>query len=426
MNEEALPAQRSPAPPPPLRVLYVHHVGLLGGSSRSLYELLRGFPEGTVAPHFIGPDGRFVELLTSLRVPVETCRGITQFDNCAYSYYRGLRWLILLRELFLLLPTWRAMSRARGRWGRFDIVHVNDITMPLVAWLARRLFPESVVVVHARAVQEVAETRRKQWLRRLYQRCADAIVAINENVGESLPDGLLVHVIHNGMAVPDEASASPGLSGQQFSVAMVGVVTRAKGCADFIAAAAICRDRGYDIRFLLVGGGLRPASGWRDKLLQWLGFKEDIGTEMKSLIEHLGLEKIVVFRPFTTDLASIYRGIDVVCFPSYLDAPGRPIFEAGFFGVPSIAAISRPKADTFIPGETGLLVQPGAPEALAEAIAGLHDRPHERARMGAAARRMAHERFDAQKNAATMLALYRRLFDTERSASDGGAAGARP
>lgn len=404
-----VPSGNLPLVPPPLRVLYVHHVGLLGGSSRSLYELLRAFPEGEVAPHFIGPDGPFVELLASLRVPVETCRGISQFDNCAYSHYRGLRWLILLRELFLLLPTWRALSRARGRWGRFDIVHVNDVTMPVVAWFARRLFPESAIVVHARAVQELAETRRKQWLRKLYRRCADAVVAINENVGESLPDGLPVHVIHNGMSVPDGASAFSDGSGRPFSAAMVGVVTRAKGCADFISAAAICRDRGYGIRFLLVGGGLRPASGWRDRLLQWLGFKEDIGAEVLLQIERLGLEKLVVFRPFTTDLASIYREIDVLCFPSYLDAPGRPIFEAGFFGVPSIAAISRPRDDTFIPGETGLLVQPGAPEALADAIIGLHDRPHERMRMGEAARKMAHARFDARKNALLMLALYREL-----------------
>ena len=127
------------------------------------------------------------------------------------------------------------------------------------------------------------------------------------------------------------------------------------------------------------------------------------------LVERLHLDEIVVSRPFTTDLASIYQEIDVLCFPSYLDAPGRPIFEAGFFGVPSIAAISRPKADTFVPGETGLLVRPGAPEALAEAIIRLHDHPEETKRMGAAARRMANERFDARKNAAQMLSLYQRL-----------------
>jgi glycosyltransferase involved in cell wall biosynthesis len=409
MSGAAAPTTASLAVPP-LRVLYVHHVGLLGGSSRSLYELLRGFPEGAIAPHFVGPSGQFVEMLRGLGVPVATCRGISQFDNCAYSYYRGFRWIILLREFMLLLPTYRALTRARDSWGAFDVVHINDITTPFVAWLARRLFPESVVVVHARAVQRTAETRRKHWLRELYLRCADAVVAINENVNESLPDGLPTQVIHNGMAAPDGADQSLGKTGRLFSVGMVGVLARAKGCPDFVEAAAICRDKGYKIRFLLIGGGLRSAKGWRDVVLQWLGFKEDIETEIRMLVERLHLDEIVVSRPFTTDLASIYQEIDVLCFPSYLDAPGRPIFEAGFFGVPSIAAISRPKADTFVAGETGLLVRPGAPEALAETIIRLHDHPEEAKRMGAAARRMAHERFDARKNAGQMLSLYRRLL----------------
>lgn len=398
-----------------LRILYVHHVGLLGGSSRSLYELLRGFPEGAIAPHFIGTRGKFVEMLCGLGVPVEICRGISQFDNCDYSYYRGLRWLILLRELFLLLPTYRALARARVRWGSFDVIHVNDITMPFAAWLAKRLFPESVLVVHARAVQKTAETRRKRWLQGFYKKYADAVVAINENVGASLPAGLPVHVIHNGMEVPTAESVADGNRDRSFSVAMVGVLARAKGCMDFVEAAAICRDKGYRIRFLLVGGGLRSEKGWRDKLLQWLGFREDVGAEIRELIAQRSLEELVIFRPFTTDLASIYREFDVLCFPSYLDAPGRPIFEAGFFGIPSIAAISQPRMDTFVSGETGVLVKPRAPDALAAAIMDLHDHPEDRTRMGAAARKMAQERFDARKNAAKVLDLYQRLQEAKCS-----------
>lgn len=423
MSGMALPTRMKSASPP-LRALYVHHVGLLGGSSRSLYELLRGFPAGAIAPHFVGPKGKFVEMLCSLGIPVETCKGVSQFDNCDYSYYRGLRWIILLREFLLILPTYRALARARDRWGGFDVVHVNDITMPFVVWLAKRLFPESVLVVHARAVQRTAETRRKHWLQWFYKKHADAVVAINENVSESLPAGLPVHVIHNGMEVPPGAEVASGDAERPFSAAMVGVLARAKGCADFVEAAAICRDKGYRIRFLLVGGGLRSEKGWRDKALQWLGFKEDIGAEIRTLIGRLGLEDIVIFRPFTTDLASIYREFDVLCFPSYLDAPGRPIFEAGFFGIPSVAAISRPRADTFVAGETGLLVQPRAPDALADAIISLYDHPEDRKRMGAAARRMAHERFDARKNAEKMLSLYRRLQES-KCANTCGQAGTR-
>lgn len=394
-------------------MLYVQHVGLLGGSSRSLYELVLGFPAGAVAPHLIAPRGALADMLRARSVHVETCAGITQFDNCAYSYYRGLRWLVLLRELLLLAPSFFALRRARRRWGSFDVVHVNDVTMPFVAWAARRLFPESVVVVHARAVQSVAPTRRRALLQRLYRSCADAVIAISEHVRDSLPEGLPVQVIHNGMAVPASATLSEEVSrggDRPFTAAMVGMIARSKGCLDFVAAAAVCRDRGARIHFELVGGGLRSQHRVRDRLLAFLGLKEDICAEIKSLIEHMKLHDIVSFRPFTTDLADAYCGIDVLCFPSYLDAPGRPIFEAGFFGVPSVAAISKPRADTFVPGVTGLVVAPGRAKELAEAIMWLYEHPEVRQRMGAAAREMALERFDAAKNARTVLKLYRKLL----------------
>lgn len=380
--------------------------------------MLLGFAQNTITPHFIGPSGKFADMLRNLEIPVEICRGLSQFDNCDYSYYRGLRWIILLREFLLLMPTYLAMSRARRRWGSFDVVHINDVTMPFAAWLAKRLFPESVLVVHARAVQRSAETCRKRWLQGFYTKYADALIAINENVCESLPTGLPVHVIHNGLAVPPGVEKMNVNADRSFTAAMVGMLARAKGCVDFVEAAAICRDKGYPIRFLLVGGGSRAGKGWRDMLLRWLGFKEDVSSEIIAMIDRLGLNGLVVIHPFTTDLFSIYREIDVLCFPSYLNAPGRPIFEAGFFGIPSIAAISRPRADTFLPGETGLLVQPGAPDELARLLMELYDRPFDRKRLGEGARNLARDRFDARRNAGLVLALYRCLLDSKHNIKD--------
>lgn len=395
--------------PRPLKTLHVHHVGLLGGSSRSLYEMLQAFPAGTVNPHFLGPGGLLSELLSDMNIPSQTCRGISQFDNCAYSYYRGFRWGILLREAFLLFPTYHAMKSARARWGSFDIVHVNDITMPFVVWLAKRLFPESKIVVHARAVQNTMDTRRKRWLQKLYLCSTDALIAINLNVLESLPAGLPARVIHNGMAVPADCTVSQEQRDRPFCAAMVGVLSRAKGCLDFIEAAAICRDKGYGFRFLLIGGGLRAAHRWRDAILRQFGLKEDIGEEVEARIRFLGLENTVLFRPFTTDLASIYRDLDVLCFPSFLDAPGRPIFEAGFFGIPSIAAIGAPKTDTFIDGKTGICIPPGDPEKLAAAIIRMYEEHETRTTMGAEARKNSLEKFDAHKNSLRILELYRDL-----------------
>ena len=105
----------------------------------------------------------------------------------------------------------------------------------------------------------------------------------------------------------------------------------------------------------------------------------------------------------------VYCRLHVVCFPSHFDAPGRPIFEAAFFGVPSIAAIASPTSDTIVDGVTGLTVKPRVPAALADAIMCLYENPGRRMEMGRNAERLAKTNFDAKANAARVLDVYRQL-----------------
>jgi glycosyltransferase involved in cell wall biosynthesis len=101
--------------------------------------------------------------------------------------------------------------------------------------------------------------------------------------------------------------------------------------------------------------------------------------------------------------------MDVLCFPSHYDAPGRPIFEAAFFGVPSIVAVRKPRADTLVDGVTGIAFAPGDAVALADAIERLARDRGLAARMGQAAREMAERTFDVTANASALLAVYRRV-----------------
>jgi glycosyltransferase involved in cell wall biosynthesis len=60
-------------------------------------------------------------------------------------------------------------------------------------------------------------------------------------------------------------------------------------------------------------------------------------------------------------------------------------------------------------GDTGLLVPPGEPRRLREALEGLLTDPSRRRAMGAAARARAERDFDSGKNADRVLALMKRL-----------------
>jgi glycosyltransferase involved in cell wall biosynthesis len=136
----------------------------------------------------------------------------------------------------------------------------------------------------------------------------------------------------------------------------------------------------------------------------------DAGEELRRHIEKYGLKDSVHLIAFTPDIDQVYRNIDVLCFPSHLNAVGRPVIEAAFWSVPSIVAMRDPQPDTMVHCETGLCIEPGDPRAIADAISFFCRNPFETARMGEAARRLALQNFDSGKNAARVLDIYLRAL----------------
>lgn len=419
-----------------VRILFVHHCGIFGGSSRSLCEVIREVTARGVNACVLTPSGNVVEQFSAVGAEVITCRGIVQWDNTSYSYYRGLRWLVLLRELLYVPATVSGLLKARKRWRDIDIVHLNEITAVIPAVLARWLFRRPVVM-HARAVyRTTAESRRSRLIMRILGAVVDRIVAIDQTVARSLPADQRIVIIHNGF----RASGTLGvghfmdpaiervLATNRLKVAMVGNLLSVKGVREFVEAAKLCRDRGLKIDFVLVGANIRRKSGLM-RLVEWIGLNQDSREWVTSYIRENALEDVVHLTGPTMNIGEIYKKIDVLCFPSYFDAPGRPVFEAAFFGVPSIVAVNRPTADTFVHEETGLAIPARDPKALAEAIQRLHDDPNERKRMGAAARRLAEENFDVKKNAQKLVALYKSLLPADagwRQAFAGDSAESKP
>jgi glycosyltransferase involved in cell wall biosynthesis len=211
-------------------------------------------------------------------------------------------------------------------------------------------------------------------------------------------------VVHNGLRVRNAARDTD--TSRPFRVAIVGLLLRLKGVYEFLEAARLCRERGLTAEFWIVGENARKLTGVGGKVVQMLGFAADVRSDLEAEIRAHGLEDTVKLIGFVDDVASIYRQIDVLCFPSYLEAAGRPVFEAAWFGVPSIVAVKDPLPDTVVDGETGLCIPDPDPQALADAITRLHDDPVARERLGAGARRLAERYFDPEKNAVRVLEIY--------------------
>nr|WP_295885357.1 glycosyltransferase family 4 protein [uncultured Devosia sp.] len=396
-----------------MKVLYIHMIGAFGGASRSLSEAIGAFPPGQVEARFVTASGT-VEGVFGALGPVVVARGMTQFDNTRYSYYRGLRWLVLLRELAYLPATIAALYRARAQWPDIDLIHVNEFT-GLIPWLVARHLFKVPTVVHVRSVARAGRSWRTRLVSSMLARHAEAVVAIDDTVRASLPSSLPVTVIHNAFSpknVPADAPplAWPKLRAGSFKVGFVGNLLKAKGIGELIEAAGLLARRGLDIEFLIVGDDAAPSRGIKSRLLRALGLGQNMKAEVLTEIERLGIKNDVHMLGFSARIAEAYGRMDVLCFPSHFDAPGRPIFEAAFAGVPSIVALRAPKPDTLVDGVTGLAVPPRDAIALADAIARLAQDREQAKTMGAAARVMAHRNFDPSSNSANLLELYRSVL----------------
>jgi glycosyltransferase involved in cell wall biosynthesis len=192
-------------------------------------------------------------------------------------------------------------------------------------------------------------------------------------------------------------------------VAIIGSLLPVKGVYDFFEAALCLLKKRQDLLFIYVGKGIRKLSSPVASVLQLLKLADNTEDNLKGLIDKTGLSSRILMLGHRDDLVNIYKHVDVLCFPSHYNAPGRPIFEAAYFSKPSIVAIENPMPDTLIDGITGLSIKARDPVSLANAIQWMADNPARRNEMGIKAQALALMNFDLKKNVDSLVHIYRRL-----------------
>lgn len=406
-----------------IKVLYIDGDGPFGGASRSLYEAITSLPVGEVDPFFLGTHGTAMNVYRKIAVDVSTARGFTKFDNTRYGFYRGMRWLIILREIFYFPFMLSALVKAKLKWGEFDLIHVNEFVYIIPGLIAKLLF-QAPLVVHFRALARVSDSsNRTQCLNYIFKKYVDAMIAIDGNVRRTLPGEFSVRIINNSFT--PAASNNPeqfvldcfrSLSSCSLKVGFVGNLHRAKGLFDIVEAAKLIRDYGVDVQFIIIGGLTLQDRGFKAWLLSKLGLSQNARAELLDSIKANGLSDNFLFIGPTMNITYAYDHLDVLLFPSHYDAPGRPVFEAGFSGIPSIVAVDNPSPDTFVHGETGLAIPAKNPISLANAISFFAENPIQRRRMGHNAQKLAFANFDPEINSRKLLHAYMDLLNLPRQA----------
>lgn len=390
----------------PISVLYIHHSGVFGGAQRSLLELVKALSNNSIDPIVFIPRGITSKIFTEANIKTFTAKGISQFDNSKYGHYRNFRWLILFRELLYIPFTYFGLKRLKKQINSIDIIHVNEITCLPAAIMAKRIF-KVPVVLHVRSLQRSPGSYRNKLIYRWISKHCSKVIAIDHTVNSSLPHYLNPIVIHNGFK-PQSSNLNESRNSKPV-FAMVCSLNYFKGVVDFIKAAVLAQENNLDITFRIIGTELKKLSKF-EKLLQIFNLSHNASDEISTIIEEKQLTNIE-FRKFTMDISSAYSNIDVLCFPSHLNAAGRPVFEAAFFKKPCIIAIENPQSDTVMDYKTGICVPVKSPQEIFNAIKYFCDNPEEITRMGSLAYELANKNFDIKRNAAMVRDVYSTILD---------------
>lgn len=171
----------------------------------------------------------------------------------------------------------------------------------------------------------------------------------------------------------------------------------------------ILKERGVEAHCLIAGENARQLSGLKAWVLGKMGFARDVQADLERMIAQYELQGRVSLLGFVGDVRTLYPQLDVLCFPSHLDAAGRPVFEAAFYSVPSVVAVEDPVPDAIIHEVTGLAIPRPDPVLLADALQRLIENQALREQLGRQAYTWAQENFAISANASLMHGIYLRL-----------------
>ena len=295
-----------------------------------------------------------------------------------------------------------------------DVVHTHTAKAGTLGRLAARLYnltrPKArrALVVHTfhghvfHGYFSRSGSLAVRIVERLLARMTDRVVAISQRQRADLVDRYRVAPANRVVIVPLGLELDPffelgpvdhalrrelGFPDATVLFGYIGRLVTIKALPTLLDAFARAHEQVPNVRLVIVGDGDQRAI-------------------LEERTKSLGIEEEVRFVGWRYDLATIYGGLDAVVLSSLNEGTPVTLIEAMAAGRPTVATDVGGVPDVVADGETGWIVPPADPRALADAMVRLANSPEERFRLGAAGRDVA-DRFRAERLLTSLAALYR-------------------
>jgi len=294
-------------------------------------------------------------------------------------------------------PRWTVRLAARLHRGGFDVVHAHSPVAASVARVeARALHVPFVYTEHNRWPSYRAETRLAN---QATFGLNDKVFAVSDDVRDSIPlrwrdevevlvHGVDVDAVRARRAHRDDTRRELGVGDDESLAVTVANLRADKNYPGLIEAARLLHAREVPLRFATCGQG-------------------QLEQEIAALHRRSALGDRFALLGYRDDATRLIAAADVFVLASHHEGLPVTVMEALTLGVPVVAPAVGGLPQVVRDGDNGLLVTPGSPTALADAIERAVG-PAEHARLVAGAQ-LTGDRFSSTHATARIESVYREL-----------------
>jgi glycosyltransferase involved in cell wall biosynthesis len=360
-----------------MRVVHIHRIRGVSGSERHLLTLLPALRERGIEASFVGldhPDGQNGDFYAAL-------------DAAGVPYAR----LAVGHDLDPRLPL--RLARATRAFSP-QILHTHLVHADVYGTLAALSLRSRLV--STKHNDDPFRAGAFRYVERAFARRVDRVIAITDALARFVVERVgipaaKVQVVHYGL---DEVTApAPG-----------GAIDVPDGAEVVLAVGRLVPQKGHEVAVRALPALLRERP---HAVLVVLGDGPE-RAQLQALARSLGVEGSLLLPGHVADVRDWLERARLLVHPSRWEGFGLVSLEAMLAARPVVAARASSAPEIVVDGETGFLVPPEDPDALAAAVARvLGDEPLAR-RLGEAGLQRAREQFSVARMADRTVEVYRR------------------
>lgn len=245
----------------------------------------------------------------------------------------------------------------------YDLIHTHGYLADILGFLVSKYLKIPIISTCHGFINESAKLSIYNNLDRLVLNKFTKIITVSKSIRDELihkgVEDKIISVIENcpQASNPDRdikiarntIRTENNIGSQELILGYVGRLSSEKGISYLIEAIALMNIRSFPVKLLVIGEGPQR-------------------NDLASLVDSLNLTDKIVFTGFQNNIDEWLTAIDVLVLPSLTEGTPMILLEAMSQGVPCIASAVGGIPQVIDSGVDGILVPPGDPESLFNAM----------------------------------------------------------